>query len=39
MTVHLEHADADEVFELLEEGWRMTATKKVVRAYDAALGR
>ena len=32
--VHLEHADADEVDELLEEAWRMTATKKAVRAFD-----
>ena len=39
VTVHLEHADAEEVFELLEEGWRMTATKKAVRAYDASLDR
>ena len=32
--VHLEDADADEVDELLEEAWRMTATKKAVRAFD-----
>lgn len=36
VTVHLEHADPDEVRELLEEGWRMTATKKAIVAYDAA---
>jgi len=39
VTVHLEHADADEVAELLEEAWRMTATKKAIRAYDEAGGR
>ena len=32
--VQLELADPEEVYELLEEAWRMTATKKVVRAYD-----
>ena len=32
--VHLEHADAEEVAELLEEAWRMTATKRAIRAYD-----
>lgn len=36
VTVHLEHADHDEVRELLEEAWRMTATKKAIAAYDAA---
>ena len=35
VTVHLEHADAQEVRELLEEAWRMTATKKAIAAYDA----
>jgi hypothetical protein len=34
VTVHLQHADRDEVFELLEEGWRMTATKRAIAAYD-----
>ena len=33
--VRLDLADPDEVFELLEEGWRMTATKRAVQAYDA----
>jgi len=33
--VHLDRADPDEVRELLEEAWRMTATKKAVAAYDA----
>ena len=32
--VQLELADPQEVHELLEEGWRMTATKKAVRAFD-----
>jgi hypothetical protein len=34
--VRLELADPEEVSELLEEAWRMTATKKAVRAFDAA---
>jgi hypothetical protein len=37
--VRLELADPDEVYELLEEGWRMTATKKVVKAFDASRAR
>jgi hypothetical protein len=37
--VRLELADAAEVFELLEEAWRMTATKRAIKAYDEALGR
>ena len=32
--VRLDLADREEVFELLEEGWRMTATKKAIKAYD-----
>ena len=32
--VRLELADADEVLELLEEAWRMTATKRAIRALD-----
>jgi hypothetical protein len=36
VTVHLDRADPEEVFELLEEGWRMTATKKAIKAYDEA---
>ena len=36
--VRLEHADAAEVFELLEEAWRTTATKRAVMAYDEARG-
>ena len=31
-------ADAQEIFELLAEGWRMTAPKAAVAAYDAAQG-
>ena len=34
--VRLELADPEEVFELLEEGWRMTATKKAARALEEA---
>ena len=36
--VRLELADPAEVFELLEEAWRMTATKRAIKAYDEALG-
>jgi hypothetical protein len=38
VTVHLDYADAEEVRELLEEAWRMTATKKVIAAYDEQSG-
>jgi hypothetical protein len=34
--VRLEFADPEEVFELLEEAWRMTATKRAIKAYDEA---
>jgi hypothetical protein len=37
--VRLELADHDEVFELLEEAWRMTATKRAIKAFDEARGR
>ena len=37
--VRLELADPEEVFELLEEAWRMTATKRAIKAYDEARGR
>lgn len=37
--VRLELADPDEVFELLEEAWRMTATKRAITAWDEARGR
>lgn len=33
--VQLEHARPDEVLELLADGWRMTATKRAVAAFDA----
>lgn len=33
--VRLELADPDEVYELLEEAWRMTATRQAVREFDA----
>ena len=36
--VRLEHADPDEVWELLEEAWRMTATKRAIRAYEGTRG-
>jgi hypothetical protein len=37
--VRLELADPDEVLELLEEAWRMTATKRAIQAFDEARGR
>ena len=37
--VRLELADVGEVYELLEEAWRMTATKRAIKAFDEALGR
>ena len=36
--VRLELADPDEVSELLEEAWRMTATKRAIKAFDEARG-
>jgi hypothetical protein len=36
VTVHLDRADPEEVRELLTEGWRMTATKRAVTAWEAA---
>jgi hypothetical protein len=36
--VRLELADPEEVFELLEEAWRMTATKRAIEAFDEARG-
>ena len=35
VSIDLDQADADEVFEILADAWRMTATKKAVAAYDA----
>lgn len=37
--VRLELSDPEEVVELLEEAWRMTATKRAVKAFDEARGR
>ncbi len=37
--VRLELADPDEVFELLEEAWRMTATKRAIKTWEEARGR
>jgi hypothetical protein len=39
VSVRLELADPEEVFELLEEGWRMTATKRAIKELDEARGR
>ncbi|HET7195997.1 MAG TPA: MmcQ/YjbR family DNA-binding protein [Nocardioides sp.] len=36
VSIELNAADPDEVFEILADAWRMTATKKAVAAYDAA---
>lgn len=36
VTVHVPLADPEEVRELLEEAWRMTAPQGVVSAYDAS---
>jgi hypothetical protein len=36
--VRLELADPEEVLELLEEAWRMTATKRAIAAFDEARG-
>ena len=36
--VRLEFADPEEIVELLEEAWRMTATKRAIKAYDEAGG-
>ena len=37
--VRLEQADPEEVLELIEEAWRMTATKRAVTALDETRGR
>ena len=34
--VRLEHVDAAELAELIEDAWRATAPKRVIKAYDAA---
>ncbi len=36
--VRLQLADPEEVFELLEEAWRMTATKRAIKAFDESRG-
>src|SRR5215475_11145696 len=38
VSVLLTNVDADEVNELLIEAWRLTAPKKLVKAYDATEG-
>ena len=38
VSIELAGADAEEVFEILADAWRMTATKKAVAAYDEELG-
>ena len=35
--VRLDLADPDEVLELLEEAWRMTATKRAIQAFEARV--
>jgi hypothetical protein len=35
-SIELSAADPGEVFEILADAWRMTATRKAVAAYDAA---
>jgi len=37
--VRLELADPEEVLELLEEAWRMTATKRAIKAFDETRRR
>jgi hypothetical protein len=38
VSVALDAADPQEVFEILAEAWRMTATKKAIAAFDEAMG-
>lgn len=38
ISIELARADEDEVFEILADAWRMTATKRAVAAYDEELG-
>ena len=38
ISIELARADEDEVFEILADAWRMTATKKAVVAFDEAMG-
>jgi hypothetical protein len=37
VSITLARADPDEVAEILLDGWRMTATKRAVAAYEARL--
>ena len=37
VTVHLDHADPEEVKELLTEAWRMTATKRAIAEYESRV--
>lgn len=39
VTVRVPLADSEEIRELLEEAWRMTAPKSVVSEYDASRSR
>jgi hypothetical protein len=38
VSVDLDRADPEEVFEILADAWRMTATRKAVAAFDEAMG-
>ena len=38
VSIELTAADPEEVFEILADAWRMTATKKAVAAYDGGSG-
>jgi hypothetical protein len=38
VSVVLERADPEEVFEILADAWRMSATKKAIAAFDEAMG-
>jgi hypothetical protein len=36
VAVRLDRVEADELAELIDEAWRMTAPKRLVKAFDAA---
>ncbi len=38
ISIRLDRADPEEIYELLAEGWRMTSTKKAISEFDAAHG-
>jgi hypothetical protein len=38
ISIALARADPDELFEIMADAWRMTATKKAIAAYDEDLG-